>query len=197
MTLRWDQRSRVSTYTQSWVTNADPDFGVFESIATITLNSSTSLLSFASIPQTYKHLQLRVIGKTDRVLNRDSFRIQFNSDATTSNYRTHFIVGDGTSPGSAEEGNTAGGVYYRLTGNSGATDIFGASIIDILDYTNTNKYKTTRCFGGEDVNGTNGEVYLGSSVWMSSSAITSFLVVPNIGTNFMQYSSFALYGIKG
>ena len=37
MTLRYDSRSRVSTYTQSWVSNADPDFGVFESIATTTV----------------------------------------------------------------------------------------------------------------------------------------------------------------
>jgi hypothetical protein len=197
VTLRYDSRSRVSTYTQSWVSNADPDFGAFESIATIALNSSTSLLSFASIPQTYKHLQLRVMGKTDRALNRDSFRIQFNSDATTSNYRSHFFYGNGASTASADEGGTAGGVHYRLTGNSGATNIFGVSIVDILDYTNTNKYKTTRTLGGEDLNGSDGEVYLGSSVWMSSNAITSFLVVPNVGTNFMQYSHFALYGIKG
>ena len=195
MTLRYDTRSRVSTYTQSWV-GGEPDFGAFESIGTLTLSSSVSLLSFANLPQTYKHLQLRVMGKTDRALNRDSFRIQFNSDATTSNYRTHFVLGDGASAAGADEGGTAGGVHYRLTGNSGATNIFGVSIVDILDYTNTNKYKTTRTLGGEDVNGTGGEIYLGSSVWMSSTAITSFLVVPNTGTNFMQYSKFALYGIK-
>jgi hypothetical protein len=197
MTLRWDQRSRVSTYTQSWVTNADPDFGVFESIATTVLSSSTGTVTFSSIPQTYKHLQLRVIGKTDRALNRDSFRIRFNSDSTTTNYRSHFVYGNGASTASSDEGDTAGGVNYRLSGNSGATDIFGASIVDVLDYSNTNKYKTTRCLGGADFNGADGEMYLGSAVWLSSSAITSFTIVPNTGTNFLQYSHFALYGIKG
>ena len=171
--------------------------GDFESIATTVLSSSTGTVTFSSIPQTYKHLQLRVIGKTDRALNRDSFRIQFNSDATTSNYRSHFLYGNGASTSSADEGGTAGGVHYRLAGNSGATNIFGVSIVDVLDYANTNKYKTTRCLGGLDLNGADGEMYLGSAVWLSSSAITSFTIVPNTGTNFVQYSHFALYGIKG
>ena len=39
MTLRYDSRSRVSTYTQSWVSNADPDFGAYESIATTTVGA--------------------------------------------------------------------------------------------------------------------------------------------------------------
>ena len=59
MTLRYDSRSRVSTYTQTWVSNADPDFGAFESIATTLVSSAVSSVTFSSIPQTYKHLQIR------------------------------------------------------------------------------------------------------------------------------------------
>jgi hypothetical protein len=41
-----------------------------------------------------------------------------------------------------------------------------------------------------------GEAFFMSSLWMSTSAITSIKLYPNTG-NWAQYSHFALYGIKG
>jgi hypothetical protein len=53
--------------------------------------------------------------------------------------------------------------------------------------------------GGVDYNGSSpvGEIYFGSNLWLSTSAITSLVIVPRTGTNFVQYTQFALYGIKG
>jgi hypothetical protein len=53
--------------------------------------------------------------------------------------------------------------------------------------------------GGVDYNSAspNGEIYFGSNLWLSTSAITSLVIVPRTGTNFVQYTQFALYGIKG
>jgi len=60
MTLRYDTRSRVSTYTQTWVSGLEPEFGSFDSIATTTIGATAaSEIIFSSIPQTYKHLQIR------------------------------------------------------------------------------------------------------------------------------------------
>jgi hypothetical protein len=68
--------------------------------------------------------------------------------------------------------------------------------MDILDYTSTNKNKVGRHIGGVDYNGSGG-VYLGSSLYSTTSAISSISLTSNNGQNFLQYSSFALYGIKG
>jgi hypothetical protein len=68
-----------------------------------------------------------------------------------------------------------------------------------LDYRNTNKYKTLRSLGGNDNNTASppGDLYYGSNLWLNTAAITSLVIVPRTGTNFVQYTQFALYGIKG
>ncbi len=190
MTLRYDTRSRVSTYTQSWVSNADPDFGVFESIATTTVGASAvSEIIFSSIPQTYKHLQIR--GITRNSVTEGNFRIQFNSD-TAANYSHHQLTGDGGSTASYAGSSES----YITSGNfSGVSGIFTGVILDILDYADTNKFKTTRSLTGFDRNGA-GSVSFNSGNWRSGSAITSIRLFA--GNNaFAQYSSLALYGIKG
>jgi hypothetical protein len=170
----------------------------YESIATVTVGSGGSAsVSFTSIPSTYTHLQIRGISKTDRA-NRfgDTFNVRFNSD-TGSNYAWHELYGNGASA-TAGGGTTAS--FMRLGRTSAVdaaiNDIFGAQVIDILDYANTNKYKTTRSLDGDDLNG-EGFVGIWSGLWQSTSAVTSITLIPNLGTNWVQYTQFALYGIKG
>ena len=193
MTLRYDTRSRVSTYTQSWVSNADPDFGAFESITTTTLSTATASVTFSSIPATYKHLQLRCLARTNRADVSDQLRIQINSD-TASNYSTHSLSCDGAS---ATAGGTANETYMflgRAAGASASASIFGVTVIDIVDYANTSKYKTFRGLAGTDFNGS-GNVSLLSGAWRNTAAITS-VQVTFIGSLMSEYSHFALYGIK-
>ena len=193
-------RIRPSTLVSNWIGNGlVTNFTAYESIAgTVTVGAGgQSTITFISIPQTYKHLQIRVIGRTDRAASSfDSFRMQFNSVTTSAQYRTHFLYGSGTTTASADEGNTSGIINYRMSAASSGTSIFGSSIVDILDYADTNKNKTSRCLAGSDQNGS-GEIYIGGGVWMNTAAISTITIVPNIGTNFVQYSQFALYGIKG
>ena len=75
-----------------------------------------------------------------------------------------------------------------------AANIFGTGIIDILDYADTSKYKTVRTLFGYDANGS-GYIAFSSNLWQSTSAITSITMTPVNGI--AEYSSFALYGIKG
>jgi len=56
------------------------------------------------------------------------------------------------------------------------------------------KYNTVRNLGGYDSNGT-GEILLTSGLWLNTTAISNIKILPST-TNFAQYSSFALYGIK-
>jgi hypothetical protein len=175
----------------------------YESISTVTVGSGgSSGFTFSSIPSTYKHLQLRIMAQVTRsTYPIGEISAQFNSDSGT-NYTVHEMYGDGatvsavngTSQTSMRWGN---GTLGTTTGSN-----FGGMIIDILDYANTNKYKTVRNFSGTDANGTvgglGGRVGMFSNLWMSTSAISSIYITYGGGqSNFTQYSTFALYGIKG
>ena len=163
----------------------------YESIATVTIGSGgASSATFSSIPSTYKNLQIRGIF---RPTGASWVIARFNGDSGT-NYSQHDLRGDGSSA-SAEATINAQNAYFIL-GTATATNIFGVGVMDILDYANTNKYKTTRSLNGIDANGS-GNVDLTSSSWRNTAAISSIVLSLNSGGTIPEYSSFALYGIKG
>jgi hypothetical protein len=128
----------------------------------------------------------------------DSFlKVNLNSD-TGSNYPNHFLNGNGSSAG-AFGYDTSQYAYAFLSmypAASASANLFGSAVIDVLDYQNSNKNKTIRSLGGYDVNGS-GVVRLNSSVWLNTAAVTRIDITDYRGGNMAQYSSFALYGIKG
>lgn len=177
------------------------DNNFMEPIASTLVGASGSaIIEFNDIPQTYKHLQIRLIGRTNRSTAAiDQMNIRFNSDAGTNYVTNHYIQGNGSAVYAGA--NTSGNLMtvYRLTADGAPTlsGAFGVSIIDILDYANTNKNKTLRALSGQDMNTVSGEVFFVSAAWMSTTAISSIIITPNVGTLFNQYSRFSLYGIKG
>ena len=188
-------------------TPTPPVTSSYESIQTFTVGAGgTASITFGSggtIPQTYKHLQLRILGQTNRgTYGIDEMYMRFNGD-TGTNYSWHSLTGQGS--GTPVTNNSGSGTNYAFlgAGSIGTTTggSFGASICDIVDYSNTSKNKTARNLSGVDLNGTvsglGGWITLDSSSWRSTSAITSITLTPANGTIFTQYSSFALYGIKG
>lgn len=179
----------------------------YSSIATVTLSSNTSSVTFSSIPTdgTYKHLELRVLARSNRSASADYIKMQFNSD-TSSVYYDHVLVGDGSAASASTSQayygtSTVAQVRIPVVAASTTTNAstFGASVTSILDYTDTNKYKVVRALGGYDDNGS-GNINLFSGLWRSTSAISSITLTPNNGgsgsTTFPAYSHFALYGIK-
>jgi hypothetical protein len=119
---------------------------------------------------------------------------RFNGD-TGSNYVRHQIFGTGSTAG-ASAATSQTSIQGQGAGNTAPANVFGANIVDILDYTNTNKYKTVRTLAGTDQNGY-GYMVMRSGLWLNTSAINSITIITGSGSNFLQYSSFALYGIKG
>lgn len=174
----------------------------YESIATQTVGAGgVTSITFSSIPSTYKHLQLRCfVQETRATYGIAEMLLQFNGDSG-ANYSRHNVWGDGANA-QANSQTSITSIWIgdgTLGTDTGGT--FGCSIIDILDYANTNKNKTTRSLNGVDLNGTvaafGGRVGLSSGLWMNTSAVNSIKLLPNGGSDFREYSSFALYGIKG
>lgn len=180
------------------------DNNFMEPIAT-TLVGSTSVnsITFNDIPQGYKHLQIRYIARSSRaVAFGTSVYVYFNSDVTISNYyNAHILYGDGTSAtaAAANTGSSYGCLAGYALGANATANCFSASIVDILDYTNTNKNKTIRGLTGDEQNSgnTNSEIDFYSGLWMNTNAINSITLYLPSSTNFLQYSRFSLYGIKG
>ncbi len=171
----------------------------YESIATVSVGSGgSSSISFTSIPSTYKHLQIRYMASSDSSTD-GSYNVQsrFNSDSA-SNYTLHLIDGDGSSTSAYGAANLDHMYIGNVTSSFGGFSLanaYGVNIIDVLDYANTNKFKTTRMLNGYDINGS-GKLQLISNLWRSTTAVTSISINPQVG-NWRQYSQFALYGIKG
>ena len=178
-----------SAYGYRTLTSAVPSD--YESIATVSVGSGGSASAeFTSIPSTYQHLEIRWIAKA---ASGTRLRLQINSD-TATNYSTHLLIGDGSATASFAGANEPKIAISAAT--SGTSGVFCAGIVSILDYKDTNKYKTVRTLSGIDNNGPGGEIALNSGAWRSTSAVTSLKFYWDSG-NLDQYSSFALYGIKG
>ena len=169
----------------------------FESIATVTVGSGGAAnVEFTSIPSTYTHLQVRAIARnsyTGGTGSLDNIFVQCNGD-TANNYSAHSLDGYGTTAGAQSYNAETFGFFITQSGGTG-TQPFGAFVLDILDYKDTNKYKTIRGLAGVDGNGY-GRIVLGSGSWRNTNAITSLKFYSG-SYNLVQYSHFALYGIKG
>lgn len=164
----------------------------YESIATVTVGAGGAAnVEFTSIPSTYTHLQIRALTRETSGSFPGFSYLQVNSD-TGNNYSQHALYGNGSSA-AAGATSTISIVYSGPVGGTTA-NTFGAMVIDILDYKNTNKYKTLRGLSGADNNGS-GEIRFWSGLWQSTNAITSIKFFGNNG-NWQQYTHFALYGIK-
>jgi hypothetical protein len=169
----------------------------YESIATVTITSGTQgSVTFSSIPQTYQHLEIRFLANNNDTTGSGLGNVRcsgfFNSDTTATNYYNHTLNGNGSSVASEAE-NSA-----KWVGSATRNSMIGPgiSVASIFDYTNTNKYKTTRAMWGWENNDTAGNVRLVSGLWSNTAAITSITITPESGS-FKAYSQFALYGIKG
>ena len=171
--------------------------GAFEPIATATGTGSSSTITFSSIPSTYQHLQIKVLGRTTSTSSLIKPLILWvNGVNTGTSYARHLLWGTGSA---VSVGGAADQPYWDLADALGtdyyASGLMGVSIIDIHDYASTSKYKTMRALSGCDTNNTTGKIWLSSGLYKSTSAITSISL--NSTNNFTTDSTFALYGIKG
>jgi len=167
----------------------DVDPGAMIPIATSTVGSGGGTISFSNIPQNYEHLQLRILAQPYYAsTSAGNITARFNSDSG-ANYTRYGIYADGSTAGYSYTGYTYAAIdrfYYAPSGS-----IFSAVIVDILDYSNTNKYKTIRALGGYNT-GSVGDIRTNASLWSSTAAITSISFSDTLNQN----STIALYGIK-
>jgi len=167
----------------------------YESIATISLTSNAQSVTFSSIPQTYKHLELRYISRDTYPNSTPGLQFLFNGGAFTS---THSLLADG---GSVYPSSSGGGSKYYLgfsIGNNLESDIYAPGILKINDYSSTVKNKTFSNSIGAEFNSSGGYTGRWDGTLSSTSPITSItLQEGDLNFKLMAGSHYALYGIKG
>ena len=189
-----EKTSAQTRYNSMLAGNTSYNPSNYESIETQVVGaggaSSVTFGSGGTIPQTYKHLQIRATLLSSTATANQA--IQFNGDAG-SNYVRHALYGNvgSNGVGTASTGNTS----IRVSTFTGASSSNPSlMVIDIWDYRDTNKNKVVRSLAGTDQN-SSGEVALLSGLWLNTNAITSITITG--GGTLTQYSHFALYGIQG
>jgi hypothetical protein len=162
---------------------------------TVTNPNTVIVFNFTSIPQTFTHLQLRCFGRTTNASIGAFGYIYYNLDFG-NNYTQHYLQGDGSSASSSGAVSLIGNNLVTPTGSSATSNVYNNTIVDILDYSNANKYKTNRQIGGFDNNGS-GYVQMFSGLWQSTAAIN--LIQVSTGNSSVYWAAgtrFDLYGIQ-
>lgn len=159
-------------------------------ISTVFGNGSSTTLTFNSIPQTYNHLQLRftALGSGGVVGLRPN-------GYNTGDYRSHRLAAFNGSISSSTRGGDSSMLVFGWNSYTDYT-VPASGIVDLLDYTNTNKSRTIRAFAGNVTGtGSSSEILLTSGFTPSdSSAITSLTIYTN--SAWTSASRFSLYGVK-
>ncbi len=170
----------------------------FESIATANGTGSSGTITFSSIPQTYKHLQIRGISMVvDSGRATDYIQVQVNG-ITSSIYTNHWVYNSNATL-TIQSDNTNTKMYGNrgVGGTQFSSNDVGVIIMDVNDYSETNKNKTFYMHSGWAPNNAgNSYVQLGSGMPLTTAAISSITLV-SANSNFSTKTKFALYGIKG
>jgi len=156
-------------------------------LATITLASAVSTVSFNNIPNIYRDLivsySFRNNSTSGRILGR------FNSDAG-SNYPQIWMQNDGSS-GLRPASSTLTGLEAGFNSPAGAVCTVSFSVID---YSATNKHKNVLL----RINSQNpDEVVFRGFRWGNTAAINSITLVADNSNNMTVGSIFSLYGVVG
>lgn len=154
----------------------------YEPIASTTLASSASSVTFSGIAADWTDLRLSCL-LTPSTSNVNVF-MRLNAD-TGTNYSRTFLLGNGSSASSNRNANVPNEVAVGFLASTSSLD---TTTIDLMSYANTNVYKTVLAQTADATNLVNRIVAL----WRSTAAITSI----RIGASLAAGSTLSLYGIK-
>jgi hypothetical protein len=169
-----------------------PDFRAFELITTNVLSSANANVTFSSIPQYYKHLQIRMVTRGNYGSGPFAIYGAFNGNQI---YSWHRLKADGGSMSADGYGGQGVMVLGNQPNANDTTNSFAATIIEINDYASSSKNKTANYISSFIGNGY-GLVHFGSGAQFDTSAINS-ITIGQQGNQFVAGSRFSLYGIKG
>jgi hypothetical protein len=166
----------------------------YEPIATTTLTSTASNITFTSIPGTYTDLRLIIMSSgTYTSVSYTNNYLQFNSD-TGTNYSYTALRSSPSGPSTGRDTNlNAAEIGYTIVATANS-NLFNMSIVDIFSYAGSTN-KTFLSFTSADTNDAYSTQSAIAHLWRSTSAITSIKIYPGDGP-YRVNTTATLYGIK-
>lgn len=147
-------------------------------------------ITFNNIPQFYTDLKVVVSSRTTTSGAADALGMYINGVQT--NRSNTSLYGTGSSAGSSR------GTYRDVgtsDGNGSTSNTFSNIEIYIPNYTGSN-YKQILSDSVRENNATAADLSILANLWSSTAAITSLSFdCASSGLNFVQYSTFSLYGL--
>lgn len=151
----------------------------YSQIASFTLTGTSSQITFSSIPSSYTDLRL-VSSIQD---SGETSYVRFNT--STGNYSRTLVYGYGS------VASTTNGFGLSSIPYGGALNNFNGNYLDILNYANTNVYKTVMFEQNEHGSFVANHICL----WESTAAINRIDIYATSANSLKAGSTFSLYGI--
>jgi len=154
--------------------------------------AGASSVTFSSIPQT-GYTDLVLVASNRMTGSNPTVNLRFNSDTTQTNYyrRTLLSYGSGVSTNAVNDQGAGG--YSTFAGYTAST--FASTSYYIPNYTGS----TQKSYSTDSVteNNSASDYYSGllAGLWTGTAAITGITVYPADSTNWVQHSTFYLYGV--
>jgi hypothetical protein len=186
-----DAKGRVTA-----IANGAAASGALVLIQEVVTSASQLSVSFASIPATFRHLEILVNGRTLVSATADNLRFQFNGD-TGSNYWHHLLqIIDTAASNNTQSFSQTSALGAGITGNTATAGANAISKTLIGDYRGTTFWKTMEIDGQEITSSATSGMrrYSMGSGWRSTAAINAILVFTDSGAGFVNGTTVSLYG---
>lgn len=166
-------------------------------IAETALVASAASVTFSNIPQGFRHLMIMASGRSDAVTEADTLALRFNGD-TGSNYDSQLVYGNSVTAAGVASRAASSILAGNLEGASSRAANFSPAIIFVFDYARAIVEKRTlsmtSVFGNLSADADMFASFRAGG-WRNTNVITSVLLLPNTGPNFVSGSRFQLYGM--
>ncbi|MGH7184501.1 MAG: hypothetical protein ACREJN_21355 [Nitrospiraceae bacterium] len=171
--------------------------GALTLIAENLLTVDTAVITFSTIPGTYRNLRLVYYGRITEATTDDYPTIRFNNDSGSNYDYQRSLISSTSIPGgqqaAAQTSARSGDLPGTSSSRSGQT---GMAEIVIPMYAGTTLEKCASVWGGVIYTGSSGMLnYAGFVAWRSTSAITQIDLSSPSG-KFVAGSLFSLYGMQ-
>ena len=166
------------------------------------LGAAASEWDVTSIPTdgTYDHLYMEVSCRTDSTSTVDQWGLRFNAD-TGSNYsETNLYAWSGTPASGNDTAETSINNMWGCAGGGSTANTFGMLTMWIPHYANTANFKQALGRWACEFDGTTDyqwAIGMQAGLWSDTSAIDQITLIDATGDDFVQYSTFTLYGVTG
>jgi hypothetical protein len=164
----------------------------FELIASTELTGTQANITFSSIPNTFTDLKILLSSRFNNTNNY--FEVFFNNDTSSGQYFSKELSANGTTAGSGGWTTVA---YWGFSNKSNYTaSTFGNAEIYIPNYANTTYRKSASLDTVTETNTTAANMLISAGNWYGTGAIHTVTLRPDAPSNWVQYTSAYLYGIK-